>query len=72
MPAKMARSTPRPPSRLPERPVMRRQLASVLWKGRKMPILTPVRESSGESQLISILRESGTRQYRQGLHASKA
>ena len=53
MPAKMARSAPRPSSRLPERPVMRRQLASVLWQGRKMPILSPVRESSGESRLRS-------------------
>ena len=50
MPAKMAKSAPRPPFGLPERPVMRRQLASVLWQGRKTPILTPVRESSGESR----------------------
>ena len=52
MPAKMVTSAPRPPSRLPERPVMCRQLASVLWQGRKTPILTPVRELSGESRLI--------------------
>ena len=45
MPAKMARSAPRPPFGLAEQPVMRRHLASVLWQGRKTPILTPVRES---------------------------
>jgi len=47
---KMARSAPRPLFGLPERPVMRRHLASVLWQGRKTPILTTVRESSGESR----------------------
>jgi hypothetical protein len=40
MPAKMARSAPRPPFGPPELPVMRRHLASVLWQGRKTPILT--------------------------------
>ena len=69
MPAKIVRSAPRPPFGLPERPVMRRQLASVLWQGRRTQILTPVRESSGESRVNAAEAFAGNRREPYGSHS---
>ena len=45
MPRKIARSAPQAPFGLPKVTVAVRTFAAVLWKGRKAPIFTPVRES---------------------------
>ena len=50
MPAKMARSAPRPLSGLPEVTVAVRTALLSCWKAGKTPILTPIREASGESR----------------------
>src|SRR5450830_1382613 len=52
MPAKMARSAPRPPFGLPEVTVAVRTSLLSCRKAGKTPIFTPVRESSGESRLL--------------------
>ena len=54
MPAKMSRSTPRPPFRLREVSIAVRTLRLSCRKAGKAPIFTPVRESSGESRLKAI------------------
>ena len=52
MPAKIARSAPRPPFGLPEVLVAVRTSRLSCGKAGKARIFTPVRESSGESRLI--------------------
>jgi hypothetical protein len=51
MPAKMARSAPRPPSGLPELTVAVRTSLLSCGKARKIRVFTSVRESSGKSRL---------------------
>ena len=51
MPAKMGRSAPRPPSRLPERSVSVGTSRRSCDKAANRQYLAPVRESSGESRL---------------------
>ena len=55
MPAKMARSAPRPPSGLPEVAVAVRIALLPCREPGKSRISKPVRESSGESRLKSLL-----------------
>ena len=52
MPAKIARSAPRPPFWLPEMSVAVRTSRLSCRKAGKTRIFTPVRESSGESRLM--------------------
>ena len=54
MPAKIARSAPRPPFELPKVMVAVRTSPLSCWKAGKTRIFTPVRESSGESRMIAI------------------
>jgi hypothetical protein len=51
MPAKIARSAPRPPFELPKVMVAVRTSPLSCWKAGKTRIFTPVRESSGESRI---------------------
>jgi hypothetical protein len=52
MPAKIARSAHRPPFELPKVMVAVRTSPLSCWKAGKTRIITPVRESSGESRLV--------------------
>jgi hypothetical protein len=54
MPAKMARSAPRPPFGLPERPVSVGTSRRSCGKAVKPRIFTPVQKSPGESRLNMI------------------
>ena len=54
MPAKIARSAPRPPFGLPELTVAVRTSLLSCRKAGKTRVFTPVREPSGESRLISV------------------
>ena len=51
MPAKIARSAPRPPFELPKVMVAVRTSPLSCWKAGKTRIFTPVRESSGKSRI---------------------
>jgi hypothetical protein len=52
MPAKMARSAPRPPFGLPEVTEAVRASLLTCWKDGNTQVFTPVRGSSGESRWI--------------------
>ena len=54
MPAKMARSAPRPPFGLPDAPVAVRTSRLSCGKAGKARIFTPVWDSSGESRIMWI------------------